>query len=81
MQLLEAAERVQRGLTATDEEKASIDTMAQALEAVNPNPKSLAAKEINGQWKLVYTTSKGILGTRKPPFLRPSGPIYQIIGM
>lgn len=80
VQLLQAADRVERGLTATDEDKASIDKMAKALEATNPNPKSLSAKEINGRWKLVYTTSEGILGTKRPPFLRPSGPIYQIIG-
>ena len=80
MQLLQAAERVKRGLTATDEDKASIDEMAKALEAVNPNPESLSAKEINGRWKLVYTTSEGILGKKRLPFLRPIGPIYQIIG-
>lgn len=28
----------------------------------------------------VYTTSDSILGTKKLPFLRPSGPIYQLLG-
>eukprot|EP00887_Chlorella_sp_A99_P002132 scaffold21.g2132.t1 len=29
-------------------------------------------------WELLYTTSDSILGTNKPAFLRPSGPIYQV---
>lgn len=32
-----------------------------------------------GQWELLYTTSDSILGMSKPAFLRPSGPIYQVI--
>jgi hypothetical protein len=80
VQLLATAERVKRGLTATDADKATIEKMAEALEAVNPNPESLSAKEINGRWELKYTTSASILGTNRLPFLRPIGPIYQIIG-
>lgn len=33
-----------------------------------------------GKWELLYTTSDAILGSSKPPFLRPFGPIYQFIG-
>ncbi len=33
-----------------------------------------------GKWELIYTTSGSILGTSRPPFLRPIGPIYQFIG-
>jgi len=33
-----------------------------------------------GKWELIYTTSGSILGTGRPPFLRPIGPIYQFIG-
>ena len=46
---------------------------------LNPNPQSLSAPCINGEWELVYTTSASILGTNKPSFLRPSGKIYQTI--
>jgi hypothetical protein len=28
----------------------------------------------------VYTTSESILGSKKPAFLRPQGPIYQLLG-
>lgn len=50
------------------------------LETVTPNPEALASEYINGKWELVYTTSTSILGTSRPPFLRPFGPIYQTIG-
>ena len=33
-----------------------------------------------GKWELIYTTSGSILGTSRPPFLRPIGPIFQFIG-
>ena len=33
-----------------------------------------------GKWELLYTTSQSILGTSRPPFLRPIGPIFQYIG-
>lgn len=79
-QLLAAAAKTQRGLTASKAERAEVDGLARALERVNPNPKSLSAPEINGRWKLVYTTSESILGSKRPPFLRPIGPIYQTIG-
>jgi len=31
------------------------------------------------RWELQYTTSQSILGSSKPAFLRPSGPIYQLL--
>lgn len=77
--LLRAIEPVERGVTATEEDKEAIDALASALEVLNPNPQSLSAPCINGEWELVYTTSASILGTNKPSFLRPSGKIYQTI--
>jgi hypothetical protein len=71
---------VQRGLTASEADKTRIDKLASELERVNPNKASLQSDQINGKWKLVYTTSKSILGTTRPPFLRPWGPIFQYIG-
>lgn len=71
---------MERGFSATDEEKAQIDTLASKLERLNPNKKSLEASEINGKWKLLYTTSQSILGQSRPFFLRPLGPIHQFIG-
>ena len=80
LQLLEAIAQVDRGSSATDEDKAEIEDLIQILEKTNPNKKSLQADEINGKWKLLYTTSESILGTQRPPFLRPLGPIHQFIG-
>jgi hypothetical protein len=53
--------------------------MASALERLNPTRKPLASPLLNGRWRLEYTTSDSILGTKKPAFLRPSGPIYQFL--
>lgn len=80
MQLLDAIKPLRRGLTATPDDQQRIDKLARQLERLNPTKKPLASDLINGQWELLYTTSESILGTNKPPFLRPLGPIYQIIG-
>jgi hypothetical protein len=81
VQLFDAISKVNRGLTATESQQEEIDRLARTLEGLNPNKNSLAAKEINGKWRLVYTTSESILGRNRPPFARPLGPIYQFIGM
>ena len=81
MQLLDAIALVDRGFSATEDDKKRIDQLASKLEGLNPNKKSLEANEINGKWKLIYTTSKSILGQNRPFFLRPLGPIHQFIGM
>lgn len=78
-ELLCAIEGTDRGLRASDETKAKIDALATKLERLNPNPKSLKASCLNGEWELVYTTSASILGTNKPALFRPRGPIYQTI--
>lgn len=57
-----------------------MDQLARQLERVNPNKKSLSSPLLSARWKLLYTTSESILGTNKPLFLRPQGPIYQTIG-
>ena len=80
MQLLEAIEPLQRGLTATDSQQSSVEKLIEQLEKVNPNRKSLSSPEINGKWQLRYTTSGSILGKSRPALARPNGPIYQFIG-
>lgn len=57
-----------------------VDELVRELERVNPTKKVLASPLINAKWKLLYTTSASILGTSRPPFLRPQGPIFQTIG-
>ena len=81
MQLLTAIQPLQRGAIATEEDAQEIDRLASELEKINPNVKSLAAPEINGKWELIYTTSASILGLSRPEIARPSGPIYQYIGV
>lgn len=58
-----------------------VEQLVKQLEAINPNKGTLSSPLINARWKLLYTTSASILGTSKPPFLRPQGPIYQTIGV
>jgi hypothetical protein len=59
---------------------AKVDKLARELESVNPTKNVLASPLINAKWQLLYTTSASILGTSRPPLLRPQGPIYQTIG-
>jgi len=77
---MEAISGLNRGLNASDEDKATVERLTQGLERLNPNKNSLEAPEINGKWRLIYTTSDSILGTNRPAFARPVGPIHQYIG-
>lgn len=58
-----------------------VDELARELERINPTKNVLASPLINAKWELLYTTSSSILGTSRPPFLRPQGKIYQTIGV
>uniref|UniRef100_A0A383VK47 Plastid lipid-associated protein/fibrillin conserved domain-containing protein n=1 Tax=Tetradesmus obliquus TaxID=3088 RepID=A0A383VK47_TETOB len=78
-ELLELIEPLKRGLAATAEDQEAVEEVVQQLERLNPTPKPLESPYLNGQWRLVYTTSDSILGRSKPAFLWPSGPIYQLL--
>lgn len=78
-ELFEKIAPLSRGATATEADKAEVDDLASKLEGLNPTPRPLASSLINGSWELLYTTSASILGLSKPPFLRPSGKIFQVI--
>ncbi|GAQ81237.1 hypothetical protein KFL_000750060 [Klebsormidium nitens] len=78
-ELLDLISGLERGAEASAEEKAEVDKLASRLEAITPNPKSLSTPLISGKWKLLYTTSESILGTKRPKLLRPNGPIFQYI--
>jgi hypothetical protein len=41
--------------------------------------RALKCDLLNGEWELLYTTSKSILGATRPWPFRPLGPIYQTI--
>jgi PAP_fibrillin len=48
------------------------------LEALNPTPKPLESPLIMGDWRLLYTTSQGILGLDRIP-LTDLGSVYQCL--
>lgn len=77
-ELLSSLKGLQRGVKATDDDKARIDVLAKRLERMNPT-KNVLGPDVTGRWKLEYTTSDSILGTSRPALLRPNGPIYQTI--
>ncbi|ACK65770.1 PAP fibrillin family protein [Rippkaea orientalis PCC 8801] len=77
--LLEAIAGKNRGLLATDIDRVRVLSALEQLEDHNPNPKPLEAKELlDGNWRLLYTTSKGILGLDRLPVLQ-LGQIYQCL--
>ncbi|NJL83675.1 MAG: fibrillin [Chloroflexaceae bacterium] len=78
-QLLEAIAGKNRGLLATDLDKVRVLTLFEQLEDENPTPNPLTAPELlDGDWRLLYTTSRGILGLNRIPLLE-LGQIYQCI--
>ena len=78
-QLLARIAPLARGAAASDEDKADVARLFADLEKANPTRAPLASPDLNGRWRLLYTTSASILGTARPPFLRPTGPIYQVL--
>ncbi len=77
--LLEAVAGKNRGLLATEIDRVKILSAIEQLEDHNPTPKPLEAKSLlDGDWRLLYTTSRGILGLDKIPLLQ-LGQIYQCI--
>jgi len=77
--LLSKIATVERGASASDDDKEEIDRLAQKVENTQKRKNALETEEINGKWELMYTTSASILGLTKPKFFQPSGPIYQTI--
>ena len=78
-ELLEAIAGKNRGLLANEIDNVRVLSAIQQLEDTNPTPKPLEAKDLlNGDWRLLYTTSKGILGLDRFPLFK-LGQIYQCI--
>jgi hypothetical protein len=79
VKLLELVASCNRGITATDTEKVAIAAAIAQLEERNPTPDLLAqAAKLEGDWLLLYTTSRELLGIDRVPLLN-LGPIYQSI--
>jgi hypothetical protein len=70
---------VDRGLSIAATELASIVTQIEAVEQGNPTPVPTAAVTLlDGNWRLLYTTSEELLGIGRFPLLT-LGPVYQCI--
>jgi len=78
-QLLEAIAGKNRGLLAKESDQVNILSLIEKLEDENPNRKPIeTAQLLNGDWRLLYTTSKGILGIDRFPLVK-LGEVYQSI--
>ena len=77
--LLDAIAPTNRGLLANPDQKQDILSKITRLEQRNPTPAPLTATELlNGNWLLLYTTSRELLGIDRFPLLR-LGNIYQCV--
>ncbi|XP_024021142.1 probable plastid-lipid-associated protein 4, chloroplastic isoform X2 [Morus notabilis] len=70
-----------RGAGATPEDQDRVEQIARKLEKLNKIKNPLKSNLLNGKWELLYTTSKSLLQTQRPKFLRPNGKIYQAINV
>lgn len=77
--LLEAIAGKNRGLLATETDKKAILAAVAQLEDTNPNPRPVEASDLlDGNWRLLYTTSRGLLNIDQLPLFK-LGQIYQCI--
>ena len=77
--VLEAIAGKNRGLLATESDRVKVLSTIEQLEDHNPTPDPLAATELlSGNWRLLYTTSRAILGLDRLPILQ-LGQIYQCL--
>ena len=78
-ELLEAIAGKNRGLLATETDKVAIMAAIARLEDRNPTPRPVEAADLlEGNWRLLYTTSNGLLNFGRLPVL-PLGQIYQCV--
>lgn len=78
-ELLEAIAGKNRGLLATPADKQAILSLIAQLEDRNPTLRPTEAADLlEGDWRLLYTTSRGILGIDGLPLFK-LGQVYQCI--
>ncbi|MBD2465005.1 PAP/fibrillin family protein [Oscillatoria sp. FACHB-1407] len=77
--LLEAIAGKNRGLLATDADQRAILAAVAQLEDRNPTPRPVEALDkLDGNWRLLYTTSQDLLRVEQVPFLK-LGQVYQYV--
>jgi len=77
--LLEAIANQNRGILTTPDNQKAILALISQLENFNPNPRPFTVPQLlDGNWRLLYTSSEELLGIDKFPFLN-LGEIYQCI--
>ncbi|BAY27959.1 PAP fibrillin family protein [Calothrix sp. NIES-2100] len=77
--VLDAIAGTNRGLLANEQQKQTILDAIATLEDLNPTPHPVGATDLlNGNWRLIYTTSKALLNLDRLPFCK-LGQIYQYI--
>lgn len=77
--LIDAIALTDRGLLATQAQKQTILAAIVNLEDFNPTPRPVEASNLlDGDWRLLYTTSKALLNLDRLPFCK-LGQIYQCI--
>ncbi len=77
--LIDAIAGTNRGLLATPAQQQAILAAIANLEDFNPTPRPLEASNLlNGDWRLIYTTSKALLNLDRIPLCK-LGQIYQCI--
>lgn len=77
--LIDAIAGTNRGILATEQQKQAILAAIANLEDLNPTPRPVEASNLlDGDWRLLYTTSKGLLNLDRVPLCK-LGQIYQCI--
>lgn len=77
--LIDAIAGTNRGLLASEPQKQAILVAIANLEDFNPTPRPIEASHLlNGDWRLIYTTSKALLNLDRIPLCK-LGQIYQSI--
>ncbi|MEH1765518.1 MAG: PAP/fibrillin family protein [Nostoc sp.] len=77
--LIDAIAGTNRGLLATEAQKQAILAAIATLEDFNPTPRPVEASNLlDGNWRLLYTTSKALLNLDRLPLCK-LGEIYQCI--
>ncbi len=78
-ELLEKIAGVNRGLLTNEPDRTAIQAAIAQLEDRNPTPNPVEAVEfLEGNWRLLYTTSRELLGLGRFPIIQ-LGQIYQCI--